>query len=299
MAAKKSSRTWFPRVDGGVHQRIWFAKAGKGTQNDTGIAPPADQQIKNGTYSFNLAIFDPTTMTQKEAAEAGKEGSMYPGYGAQFGAQIWRMAHEAEVGDIIFLESENHHLHAVGIISGEFLPFDDIDYTLEMLNTRGVHRIPVKWIPVKEGKDFIQLGRLDNAIFRDIAEKEELASLLIFGTQKLVAEAMGIDYKEFEDRMEKVAAAAGTEETEEEEAEDDIVVTIEEPAKPVAPVVEAPKPVFAHVARNGAYIHQKITEEALHDLIKSSQVLPTDHVYHPISISWMTIAEYRKLRGLS
>jgi len=156
MAAKKGSRTWFPRVDGGVHQRIWFAKAGKGTQNDTGIAPPADQQIKNGTYSINLAVFDPAPMTQKEAAEAGKEGSMYPGYGAQFGAQIWRMAHEAEVGDIIFLESENHHLHAVGIISGEFLPFDDIDYTLEMLNTRGVHRIPVKWIPVKDGKDFIQ-----------------------------------------------------------------------------------------------------------------------------------------------
>jgi len=299
MAAKKGSRTWFPRVDGGVHQRIWFAKAGKGTQNDTGIAPPADQQIKNGTYSINLAVFDPAPMTQKEAAEAGKEGSMYPGYGAQFGAQIWRMAHEAEVGDTIFLESENHHLHAVGIISGEFLPFDDIDYTLEMLNTRGVHRIPVKWIPVKEGKDFIQIGRLDNGIFRDIAEKEELASLLIFGTQKLVAEAMGIDYKEFEDRMDKVAAAGSTQGNEdEEEAEDDIVVTIEEPAKPVVPVVEAPKPVFAHVARNGAYIHQKINEEALHELIKSSQVLPTDHVYHPISINWITIAEYRKQRGI-
>ena len=300
MASRKGSRTWFPRVDGGVHQRIWFAKAGKGTQNDTGIAPAADQQIKNGTYSLNLAVFDPRTMTQKEAAEAGKEGSMYPGYGSQFGAQIWRMAHEAEVGDIIFLESENHHLHAVGIISGEFLPFDDIDYSVEMLNTRGVHRIPVKWIPVKDGKDFIQLGRLDNAIFRDIAEKDELATLLIFGTQKLVAEAMGIDYKEFEDRMEKVIAAGNTRENEdEEEAEEDIVVTIiDEPEKPVAQVVEAPKPVFAHVARNGAYIHQKITEEALHDLIKSSQVLPTDHVFHPISINWITIAEYRNQRGL-
>jgi hypothetical protein len=62
---------------------------------------------------------------------------------------------------------------------------------------------------------------------------------------------------------------------------------------------EAPQPVFAHVARNGAYIHQKITEEALHDLIKSSQVLPTDHVYHPISINWITIAEYRNQRGIA
>jgi hypothetical protein len=111
---------------------------------------------------------------------------------------------------------------------------------------------------------------------------------------------MGIDYKEFEDRMEKVIAAGNTRENEdEEEAEEDIVVTIiDEPAKPSVPFVEAPKPVFAHVARNGTYIHQKITEEALHDLIKSSQVLPTDHVYHPISINWITIAEYRNQRGI-
>jgi hypothetical protein len=239
-------------------------------------------------------------MTQKEAAEAGKEGSMYPGYGAQFGAQIWRMAHEAEVGDMIFLESENHHLHAVGIISGEFLPFDDIDYTLEMLNTRGVHRIPVKWIPVKEGKDFIQLGRLDNAIFRDIAEKEELASLLIFGTQKLVAEAMGVDSKGFEDRMEKVAALGDTKlkVDEEHDGNDMIIEIFDDPVKPAAPAVEATKPVSVYVSRDGTYIHQRITEEALHYLIKSAQVLPTDHVYHPISTNWITITEYRKQRGL-
>jgi hypothetical protein len=26
--------------------------------------------------------------------------------------------------------------------------------------------------------------------------------------------------------------------------------------------------------------------------------MPTDHVFHPISTNWITIAEYRKQRGL-
>ena len=329
MAAAKGSRTWFPRVDGGVHQRIWFAKAGRPTEGDAVIAPPADQQIKNGTYSMNLSLFDPTDISKEEAVELGKEGSIFRNMGAQFGAQIWRLANEAEVGDFIFLESENHHLHAVGIIAGEYIPFEHREYTMDDFKNQGVHRIPVKWIPVKDGKDYIQLGRLDNATFRDVAEKEELATLLIFGTQRMVAEAMGIDFEETQNRLSGLGGIVdenaapiveltvgdlpddfntepfpGTESDNEaaddEEVEDEVVVTIDEPKKAPAPapVVEAPKPVFAHVARNGAYIHEKITEEALHDLIKSSQVVPTDHVYHPISINWITIAEYRKQRGL-
>ena len=220
--------------------------------------------------------------------------------GAQFGAQIWRLANEAEVGDYIFLESENHHLHAVGIISGEYIPFEHREYSMDDFKNQGVHRIPVKWIPFKDGKDFIQLGRLDNATFRDIAEKEELATLLIFGTQKVVAEAMGVDYKEFEDRMEKIAAAGDTkmEVDEEHDGNNMIIHIFDDPAKPAAPAVEAPKPVSVYVSRDGTYIHQRITEEALHYLIKSAQVLPTDHVFHPISINWITIAEYRNQRGI-
>jgi hypothetical protein len=328
MAAKKGSRTWFPRVDGGVHQRIWFAKAGRPTEGDAGIAPPAHKHIENATYSMNLSLFDPTDISKEEAVELGKEGSIFRNMGAQFGAQIWRLANEAEVGDFIFLESENHHLHAVGIISGEYIPFEHREYSMEDFKNQGVHRIPVKWIPIKDGKDYIQLGRLDNATFRDVAEKEELASLLIFGTQRMVAEVIGIDFEEIQNRLSGLGGIVdenaapiveltagdlpddfnaepfhGTESDNDEaaddkETEEEVVVTIDEPAKPVAPVVEAPKPVFAHVARNGAYIHQKITEEALHDLIKSSQVLPTDHVFHPISINWITIAEYRNQRGL-
>ena len=329
MAAAKGSRTWFPRVDGGVHQRIWFAKAGRPTEGDAGIAPPAHKHIANGTYSLNLSLFDPTDISKEEAVELGKEGSIFRNMGAQFGAQIWRLANEAEVGDYIFLESENHHLHAVGIISGEYIPFEHREYSMEDFKNQGVHRIPVKWIPVKDGKDYIQLGRLDNATFRDVAEKEELATLLIFGTQRMVAEAMGIDFEETQNRLSGLGGIVdenaapiveltvgdlpddfntepfpGTESDNEaaddEEVEDEVVVTIDEPKKAPAPapVVEAPKPVMAHVARNGAYIHEKITEEVLHQLIQSAQVLPTDHVFHPISINWITIAEYRNQRGI-
>lgn len=328
MAAAKGSRTWFPRVDGGVHQRIWFAKAGRPTEGDAGIAPPAHKHIENGTYSMNLSLFDPTDISKEEAVELGKEGSIFRNMGAQFGAQIWRLANEAAVGDYIFLESENHHLHAVGIISGEYIPFEHREYSMDDFKNQGVHRIPVKWIPIKDGEDYIQLGRLDNSTFRDVAEKEELASLLVFGTQRMVAEVMGIDFEEIQNRLSGLGGEVdenaapiveltvgdlpddfnaepfpGTESDNDEaaddkETEEEVVVTIDEPAKPSAPIMEAPRPVFAHVARNGAYIHQKITEELLHQLIASSQVLPTDHVFHPLSTNWITIAEYRKQRGI-
>lgn len=378
--ASRTPRTWLPKITGGVHLRIWFAKAGRGTPNDTGISPIPARHIENGTYSFSLALFDPTPMTQKEATEAGKETSLYPGYGAQFGAQIWRMAHEAEVGDFIFLESENHHLHAVGIIAGEYAPPGDGNYTDEMFTQSGAHSIPVKWLPIKDGKDFIQLGRLDNAVFRDVAEKEDLATLLIFGTGQIVGEAMDIDHDEwgkflshglksaapndfselkehgvrllnaahspdlkddfckfvydnliltkhecvFDDSSIDEAERADIEqssadkkkvdkmvkhikklmsESEKEEANCSVPPDKEVALKPAATAPE-PKPVdppkvITHVARNGVYIHQAIEEAALHQLISAKTVVLTDHVYHPISINWMTVEEYLKIRGLN
>jgi hypothetical protein len=346
--ASRKPRTWFPKITGGVHFRIWFAKAGRGTPNDTGIAPVPARHIENGTYSFSLALFDPTDMTQKEATEAGKESSMYKGMGAQFGAQIWRMAHEAEVGDFIFLESENHHLHAVGVISGEYSPPKADSYTEEELNQSGAHSIPVKWLPIKDGKDFIQLGRLDNATFRDVAEKDELASLLIFSTAKIVAEALDISHEEWAGRICDALRSAAPNDTTESlgptvtylkaadspDLKDDFSKFVYEaliaaseietfnmcggipdleaaessPAKEVVPepasvapepkAVEVPK-VITHVARNGVYIHQAIEETVLHQLISSKTVVLTDHVYHPISINWMTIEEYLKIRGLN
>ena len=337
MAVKKGSRTWYPRVGGGLHLRIWFAKAGRGTVNDTGIAPPPEQQLKNGTYSFNLSLFDPTGMTLKEAAEAGKETSLYPGFGAQFGAQIWRMANEAQIGDYIFLESENHHLHAVGLISGNYLPPEEIEYTADVYNTKGIHRIPVKWVPIKDGIDYIQLGRLDNAIFRDVVEKDELASLLVFGTEPLMLQAMGIDAEEYDKKVKEMLKELGIEPTPDESLtkirflisdvspgtfklegnpnqssekdkspaefssesqKEESITTESNPPKPLDSVVEDLKPVIVYVARSGTVIHDKITEQLLHELIKTAKVLNTDHVYHPTFKSWIAVSEYCKQRGL-
>jgi phage shock protein PspC (stress-responsive transcriptional regulator) len=190
MCAKKE-KVWFVRNEGGLHQRIWFAKAGKGTPSDKGIAPEPHYHLQNGSYSFTLAHFDPRGLSLKEAQEEGKATSVFPGYGGQFGAQIWRMAHEAKVGDYIFLESENHHLHAVGFISGEYEFLAD-RRELEQFGVQGCHNIPVHWVEIANGQDAIQLGRLDNAVFRDVIEKDELVSLLLDLTRKITPVAWGI-----------------------------------------------------------------------------------------------------------
>ena len=187
----KNGRVWFVRNEGGLHQRIWFAKAGKGGRNDMAIAPEPRFHLQNGSYSFSLSHFDPRGLALKEAQEEGKATSLFPGYGGQFGAQIWRMAHEAKVGDYIFLESENHHLHAVGFIAGEYEFLADRQ-DIEQLGTQGCHNIPVHWVEIADGQDAIQLGRLDNAVFRDVVEKDELASLLLDLTRDITPVAWGI-----------------------------------------------------------------------------------------------------------
>lgn len=187
----KNGRVWFVRNEGGLHQRIWFAKAGKGGRNDMAIAPEPRLHLQNGSYSFSLSRFDPRRLALKEAQEEGKATSLFPGYGGQFGAQIWRMAHEAKVGDYIFLESENHHLHAVGFIAGEYEFLADRQ-DIQELGTQGCHNIPVHWVEIANGQDAIQLGRLDNAVFRDVVEKDELASLLLDLTRDITPVAWGI-----------------------------------------------------------------------------------------------------------
>ena len=236
------------------------------------------------------------------------------------------MAHEAKVGDYIFLETENHHIHAVGIITGDYIRPHHTQYTDEIYNTTGIHAIPVQWFPIKNGKDYIQLGRLDNLVFREISQKGDLPSLLIFGVQKMMAEVLGIDYADFEKRMSELADGSSKSEDlkglkelvldesyvmpQDQESDDDsdyFEATLDnvveekaaEPEEVSLPVVELPKPVIAHVARNGVYIHQKIDEQSLHDLIKSGQVVNTDHVYHPVSINWITVSEYKKHQGLA
>jgi phage shock protein PspC (stress-responsive transcriptional regulator) len=186
----KKNKVWFERNEGGLHERIWFAKAGKGGDIDRGISPEPRFHLKNGSYSFTLSFFDPRGMSLKEAQEVGRETSVFKDMGGQFGAQIWRMAHEAKVGDYIFLESENHHLHAVGFISGEYDFLEQQDQ-LDRTASQGCHNIPVHWIEIPKGRDAIQLGRLDNAVFRNVVDKEELVSLLLDLTSDITQAAWG------------------------------------------------------------------------------------------------------------
>lgn len=53
-------------------------------------------------------------------------------------------------------------------------------------------RAAVHWIEIANGQDAIQLGRLDNAVFRNVVEKEELASLLLDLTRDITPAALGI-----------------------------------------------------------------------------------------------------------
>ena len=70
--SERKPRTFFARPEGGVHLRIWFAKAGKNAKEE-GISPLPEQHFANGTYSFSLTDFNPSGLTQEQAVEAGKE----------------------------------------------------------------------------------------------------------------------------------------------------------------------------------------------------------------------------------
>lgn len=282
--------THYMKAEGGLHQRIWFAKAGRGTHQDIGISPVAEQHLANGTYSFSLAGFDPFEMDLKEATAAGKETSLYPGMGAQFGAQIWRMAHEAQVGDYIFLESENHNLHAVGVITGPYQLFAE-DYNETTLTKEGLHAVPVLWYPIKNGMGVIQLGRLDNAVFRDIMGKEKLVNLLFDLTQPYIANGL---YKPGQSPAQpgnpkaKPSASLAA-----------------EPAAQPTPAPPPPAPVMPdalttpiHVARSGGFIYENIDDARLADLIRSKMVAGTDDYFRHGMRSWMKVSQYALMKGI-
>ena len=74
--SERKPRTFFARPEGGVHLRIWFAKAGKNAKEE-GIAPLPERHFANGNYSFSLTDFNPIGLTQEHAVESGKEVSLY------------------------------------------------------------------------------------------------------------------------------------------------------------------------------------------------------------------------------
>ena len=310
--SERKPRTFFARPEGGVHLRIWFAKAGKNAKEE-GIAPLPERHFANGTYSFSLTDFNPIGLTQEQAVESGKEGSLFKGYGAQFGAQVWRMAHEAKVGDYVFLESENHHLHAVGYVSGSYSRMaDDEAITPENLAKQGIHRIPVHWVPIANGQDLIQLGRLDNAVFRDIAEKEELAELLWDLTHVINHEAWGkplgksdVPPEAMSKQMRPVGPIRPFNPNARTAAPSCSVSTTAMPSEPPQaspPAASQPPPrvpvpvsppaseVVFKISRNGQIILE-VAEARLCAMVSAGAILPTDHCWTNGMSGWVLVSQ--------
>ena len=310
--SERKPRTFFARPEGGVHLRIWFAKAGKNAKEE-GIAPLPERHFANGTYSFSLTDFNPIGLTQEQAVESGKEGSLFKGYGAQFGAQVWRMAHEAKVGDYVFLESENHHLHAVGYVSGSYSRMaDDEAITPENLANQGIHRIPVHWVPIANGQDLIQLGRLDNAVFRNIAEKEELAELLWDVTHVINHEAWGkplgksdVPPEAMSKQMRPVGPIRPFNPNARTAAPSRSVSTTAMPSEPPQaspPAASQPPPrvpvpvsppaseVVFKISRNGQIILE-VAEARLCAMVSAGAILPTDHCWTNGMSGWVLVSQ--------
>ena len=293
--SERKPRTFFARPEGGVHLRIWFAKAGKNAKEE-GISPLPEQHFANGTYSFSLTDFNPIGLTQEQAVESGKEGSLFEGYGAQFGAQVWRMAHEAKVGDYVFLESENHHLHAVGYVSGSYSRMaDDEAVTPENLAKQGIHRIPVHWVPIENGKDLIQLGRLDNAVFRNIAEKEELAELLWDLTHVINHEAWGKPLGKSDvppEAMSKQMRPVGPIKLFNPNARSAAPSAASQPApKSAVPVGTPASEVVFKISRNGQIVLE-VAEARLSAMVAAGAVLPTDHCWTTGMSGWVLVSQH-------
>jgi predicted HNH restriction endonuclease len=151
-----------------VGRKYWLAK----------VWTTLEAHIEKGEYCFSPADFDPRKLSIKDAREAGKAKTLFPPYGRLFGAQIWRMAHEAKLGDVIFLESANRHVHAWGTVTGTYQLRSVKNPTRDNLIRAGIHQIGVAWHEVTSGKDAFRIGKADNLLFREITDRKDLLPLL-------------------------------------------------------------------------------------------------------------------------
>ncbi len=152
-----------------VGRKYWLAK----------VWTTPEAHIEKGEYCFSPADFDPRKLTIKDAREAGKAKTLFPPYGRLFGAQIWRMAHEAKLGDVIFLESANRHVHAWGTVTSTYQLRSVKKPSLDNLVRAGIHQIGVLWHEVTNGMDAFRIGKADNLLFREITDRKDLLPLLI------------------------------------------------------------------------------------------------------------------------
>lgn len=118
-------------------------------------------------------------MTLDQARDAGKAHTLFPPYGRLFGAQIWRMAHEVSIGDVIFLESENRHVHAWGTITSNYQFRTVKNPSRNNLIMTGIHQVGVEWHPVEQGRNAFRIGKGDNLLFREVTKREALLPLLL------------------------------------------------------------------------------------------------------------------------
>jgi len=151
-----------------IGRKHWLAK----------VWTTPEAHITQGDYCFSPADFDPRKLSLNEAREAGKAKTLFPPYGRLFGAQVWRMAHEAKLGDVIFLESGNRHIHAWGSITTAYQLREVKNRTRDNLIRAGIHQIGVEWHEVTNGKDAFRIGKADNLLFREITDRTELLPLL-------------------------------------------------------------------------------------------------------------------------
>lgn len=159
-----------------VGRKYWLAKA---SPDANALCPSPEVQLVNKGYSFSPADFDPLPLTLEGARRAGKAATLFPPYGALFGAQIWRMAHEANLGDIIFLESENRHLHAWGVITQGYHRREGLRYSQASLIKEGLHKLSVEWHVIRKGENAFRIGKGDNLLFREITKEEGLLPILL------------------------------------------------------------------------------------------------------------------------
>jgi hypothetical protein len=89
------------------------------------------------------------------------------------------MAHEANVGDVIFLESENRHIHAWGVITQGYHRRVGQRYTRASLFKEGLHKLGVEWRAIRKGQNAFRIGKGDNLLFREVTKKEDLLPILL------------------------------------------------------------------------------------------------------------------------
>ena len=151
-----------------IGRKYWLAK----------VWTTAELHIENEEFCFSPANFDPREISLEQARKVAKSTTLFPPHSTKFGAQIWRMAHEAKIGDIVFLESLNRNLFAWGTIKSEYQLRTVKNPTKENIISAGIHQIGVEWHVVKNGKNAFRIGKGDNLLFREITGRDNLLPIL-------------------------------------------------------------------------------------------------------------------------